>query len=118
MADEKIYELENRGDIAIIITAVNSITHDDNAELKKAFTNLLAAGSKNIVLDLTKTFYVSSIALASLVFMQKTLKEAGGNFVICGVNERVKEILEMTNLDKILDIVNDQQAAVSKLANK
>ncbi len=116
--EDVIYKLENKDGIAIITLVVDSLARDDNIQLKKAFTTLLDQGSKNVILDLSKTFYVSSIVLASLVFMQKSAKEAGGNLVICGVSDKVKEILEMTNLDKILDIVADKQEAINKLVNK
>ena len=95
--------------LVIMTLIISSITHDDSIQLKKAFASLLEEGSKNIILDLSNTFYVSSIVLASLVFMQKSAKEAGGNLVICGVNDRVREVLEMANLDKVLDIVTDRQ---------
>ncbi len=38
--------------------------------------------------------------------------------MICGVKDRVKEVLAITNLDKIFDILDDRQKAVSELNKK
>jgi anti-anti-sigma regulatory factor len=50
--------------------------------------------------------------------MLKRAKEAGGNLIFCGINEKVKEVLAMTNLDKVFDIAGDRQEAIKRLTKK
>lgn len=115
---EAIYQVEEQEGITIMTLTLNTLTHEDNRELMQAFDALLNAGNKKIILDLLNTKYISSLILASLVFMQKRAKDTGGNLLICNVQNQVKEIIEVTNLDKIFDIMTDRQAAIDKLAGK
>ena len=111
-----MYKVEKQGDIAIMLLTLGSLTHADNDELMKGFDTLLNEGNKKIILDLSETAYISSLILASLVYMQKRAKDAGGNLIICNVKNRVQEIISMTNLDKIFDIVSDRQKALDHLS--
>jgi len=113
-----IYHVEKQEGFAIMTLMLDTILLDDNEQLKEAFTALLDEGNKNIILDLSKTTYISSIVLASFVFMLKRAKEAGGNLILCSINDKVKEVLAMTNLDKVFDITTDRQEAINQLTKK
>jgi len=112
MAGE-IYEIEKIGQLVVFRLKLENITMLQNEELKKAFTVLLDGGTRNIILDLKGITFVSSIVLASLVYMLKRAKEVGGNLVLCGITTNVKMVLATTNLDKIFDIYADRDEAVS-----
>ena len=115
---ENLYEMEKQGDITIINLVIKAVLVDDNEPLKKAFAELVAAGSKNIAVDLSKTDYVSSLVLASFVFMLKSVKDAGGNLVFCCLNNKIKELFAMTNLDKIFDVTATREEAIGRLSKK
>ena len=117
MGDE-IFKVEKEGGISILTLTLDNITMYQNEELKKAFGTLLNKGRKKIIFDLSKTYYISSIVIASLVFMVKRAKEAGGNLVICSVRDKVKETLSITNLDKVFDIFGDKQKAIDYFGGK
>jgi anti-sigma B factor antagonist len=116
--DNAVCSVEKKDGIVIITLILDNILWNDNEQLKKTFTTLLDEGSKNIILDLSKTTYISSVVLASFVFMLKRAKEAGGNVVFCGIHKKVNEVLNMTNLDKIFDIAADRQEAIKQLTKK
>ncbi len=116
--EELIYKVDMKEGVAIMTLVFDNITMHQNEELKKAFSTLLNRGNKNIVLDLSKITYISSVVIASLVFMIKRAKEAGGDLVICGVKGKVKEVLEMTNLDKVFSIFDDRQKALDRFVKK
>ena len=112
MEDELIYKIDREGEVVILTLILDNITMLDNQRLQEAFTKLLDEGNKNIVLDLSHTNFISSIVLASLVFMLKRSKEAGGNLIMCSIREGVSRVLELTNLDKIFDIFANREEAV------
>jgi anti-sigma B factor antagonist len=115
---EELYKIEKQDGIAIMNLIIANILTDDNDSLKNGFSSLLDEGYKNIILDLSKTEYISSLVLASFVFMLKKVKESGGNIIFCCINKKIKEILTITNLDKIFDIANDRQEAIKRLSKK
>jgi len=112
------YKIEKQDNLVIMLLTLDSVLWDDNKLLTEAFTKLLDEGNKNIILDLANTTYISSVVLASFVYMLKRAKESGGNMVFCNVNKKVKEILTMTNLDKVFDIAENRQEAIKQLPKK
>jgi anti-sigma B factor antagonist len=68
---------------------------------------------RRIVLDFEKVQYLSSQAIGILLGMQKRLAAAkGGELVLCGVGNRLLELLRITRLDKVLTIKPSQKEAV------
>jgi len=108
-----VYDIEKIGELVVFRLKLENITMLQNEELKKAFTGLLDGGTKNIILDLQGITFVSSIVLASLVYMLKRAKEVGGNLVLCGLTNNVKMVMATTNLDKVFDIYGGREEAVS-----
>ena len=113
--DDQVYKLERQDGAVIMQLVLDSILWDDNEKLKAVFGGLLREGAKNIILDLSKTGYVSSVVLSSFVYMFKTAKDAGGTMILCGANPKVKELLRMTDLDKVLEIAVDKEEALKRL---
>ncbi len=116
--NDQIFKLDIEEEVTVLTLTLDNITMYQNEELKKAFADLLEKGEKNIILDLSRTNYISSIVIASLVFMVKRVKEAGGNLVMCSVKGNVKEVLAMTNLDKVFDIFEDRKKAAAQFKKK
>lgn len=110
-----VYKIEKKGDVAVMLLSINNLHHEDNEEIKKAFDELLQKGEKKLILDFAGTFYVSSIILASLVYMQQQAKSSGGNLILCNVGQRIMEILTMTNLDKVFTITKTCDEAITAL---
>lgn len=112
---ESIYKIEKQEDVTIMTFKISNVIHDYNEEVKKAFSELFDKGEKKIIFDLFEIFYVSSVILASLVYMQKKAKESGGDLIFCNVQDRVRDIINMTCLDKVFDIVATREEALAKL---
>jgi anti-anti-sigma factor len=115
---EELYKIEKHGSAVIMGLAVTTVLMDDNDILKDGFISLLDEGNKNIVVDLAKTEYISSLVLASFVFMFKKAKDAGGNLVFCNINNKIMEILKATSLDKVFELAKDRDDAIARLSGK
>lgn len=72
--------------------------------LKSEFVMVNAGGGKNIVFDLTKTRYCDSSGLSAILVGNRLCKNAGGSFIICGVQDTVKKLITISQLDSILNI--------------
>ena len=112
-----IYKLEKvKGGVTVITLTLDHILHEEHGELMKSFDQLLNEGHKKIVLDLSMTSYISSLILASFVYMQKKAIELGGKLIFCQIKNRVEEILKVTNLDKVFEIVATKEEALKKFS--
>ena len=67
------------------------------------------------VVDLSMVNFVDSTALATLVKGMKRSREFGGDFVLCGLDQAVRVIFELTRLDKAFQIFNSRSEAVHAL---
>ena len=110
-----IYRVEKDQDLVVLTLMLDNVLMDENEELQETFAVFIDEGAKKIVLDFSETSFISSIVLASMVFMLKRAKEAGGNLVLSGVKDKVAEVLKITNLDKIFEIFEDNKQAIDYL---
>jgi anti-anti-sigma factor len=61
-------------------------------------------GTKHVTLDLANVEYVTSTVLGHLVALNKRLQSAGGRLTLDNVRPAVRDILQVTLLDQVLDI--------------
>ena len=61
-------------------------------------------GEKNIIMDLSSTRYCDSSGLSAILVGNRISKEAGGTFVLCGLQPSVLKLIEISQLDSILNI--------------
>ena len=108
------FQLEAVGDISVLTLALDNFLHEENEKLMASIDGLLNEGHKKIILDLSSTAYVSSLILASLVYIQKKAKETGGDLVFCEVKNRVLDVIKMTNLDKVFTIAPTRPEALNR----
>jgi anti-sigma B factor antagonist len=67
---------------------------------------VLAAGvgAGRLLLDLGGVHFLTSTGLAMLVAVHNKLRAAGGRLTLCGVEAEVQEMLEVTQLIRVLDV--------------
>lgn len=70
--------------------------------LRDLFTELVAAGTPRIVVDMGETTFLDSSGLGALVAGLKTARQAGGDLRIARPTEAVTVVLSLTNMDKVL----------------
>jgi anti-sigma B factor antagonist len=81
--------------------------------LRAKCSQLMAEGTKNIVLELSKVDFIDSTGLGALVICATSLRKAGGNVKLVNLNRRNVELLVMTKLATVFEIFNDEQDAIS-----
>jgi len=86
---------------------------DENAELKKLLQPYLDDPSlSGIILDLKNVGFIDSSGVGLIVGIYKTLQRADKHFVLMSLSDRHREILNITQLDKILTIAEDRKDAL------
>ncbi len=83
------------------------------AEPIRSWLEQTVSGSPaNVVVDLTGVNFIDSTALAILVQGIKRARERNGDIRLCGLQQPVRMVLELTRLDKVFEIFSDQEQAV------
>ena len=75
----------------------------------------LIGGEKNIVADMTRLEYISSMGLGTLLAVAKKLQPHGGKLAICGLTGMVKEVFRLSGFDKLIPGFENADAAFQKL---
>jgi anti-sigma B factor antagonist len=71
-------------------------------KLREIVSEVVAAGSSRIVVNLEETVFMDSSGLGALIGCLKAARQAGGDLRISGVQPQVKMVLELTNMDRVL----------------
>ena len=69
-----------------------------------------------VVVNLEKVTFVDSTALAALVQGMKRTREHTGDLKLCGLQQPVRIIFELTRLDKAFEIFSDADQAARSFA--
>jgi anti-anti-sigma factor len=91
------------------IENLNSVV---SSELKSEFLVVNKEGNKNIILDLSKAKYADSSGLSAVLLANRLCRDAGGTFVLTGLNEHIKKLIEIAQLDRVLNITPTLSEAV------
>ena len=73
-------------------------------------------GQHQIVLDLDQVDFISSSGLRLLVNMLKRSHDVGGGFCLASVRPDIRRTLEISGLERILDIYRSVEEAVGSFA--
>ncbi|MBI4788497.1 MAG: STAS domain-containing protein [Chloroflexi bacterium] len=65
---------------------------------------IVAAGQRQIVVDLAGTRYISSNGLRTLLAAARAAKKQGGAVKLCCLSPRLVEIFEMAGFDRVFEI--------------
>jgi len=108
------FETKSAGDYSIV--AINEERLDAHAAVafKEHMAGEIDSGKKMLILDLTKTVFIDSSGLGAIV---STLKRIGsdGKLVIAGLNPKTRSVFELTRMDRVFDIHESLDAAMTSL---
>jgi anti-sigma B factor antagonist len=65
-------------------------------------------GRRKLVLDFSNVTYLSSISRNMLILLHKRLRELNGWLILCNLENPLREVFEITRLDTVLDIRQDE----------
>jgi anti-sigma B factor antagonist len=107
-------EIEVKEDVCILRLQGRFVT-GSNAEYERARAALEATGCRKVIIDCREASYLDSTGIGFVVQIYKRVKNSGGQFVLANMNRRVREVLELTTLDKIIPLFDEEQAALASL---
>ena len=91
------------GDIDLNVSP--AVTESLNAMIKKQ--------PKLIVIDLSRATYIDSAGIAVLILAMQQVEAYGGRFFLCGLQETLRSIFEISRLERIFRIFPDVDAALA-----
>jgi anti-sigma B factor antagonist len=103
---------EQSGAVSIVRVAETRLMYPILSDFSAAVTNLLSAGRREILIDLTPVTYVDSATIGCLMDLYRQVSGNGGHLKLSGVQKRVETMLTMTGAQNFIEIHADEPTAV------
>lgn len=85
----------------------------NSPELKSAMLQQFDAEKKNLVIDLKEVRFIDSSGLGVLVSGFKNASASNGSLKLCGMQQQVKSMFELTRLHRVFDIYATAEEALA-----
>ena len=97
-----------------VIIALNEEKLDTTIapELKSEFVTLQAEGFQHVILNMGQVKYSDSSGLSAVLVGNRLFGDSG-SFIICEIQDHVQKLIKVSMLDKVLNIVANEQQAVA-----
>lgn len=90
----------------LVVELEGKIYVDDASDLRERLLEQIKLGHKEFLVLMERVIYIDSSGLGVLVAIQKRALEQGGRGVmIRGLNGAVREIFELTRLNRVFEIL-------------
>jgi len=98
------FHIEKTDKYTVITLQAEKLDSNIAPALKSELVVLNTDGVKSIVIDLSQTRYCDSSGLSAILVANRLCKNSNGIFVLTGLQEPVKKLISISQLDTILHI--------------
>ena len=108
---------EQTGRVAIVRVGETRLMYPILGDFASAVSALIAAGQRDILIDLTPVTYVDSATIGCFMDLYRQVHNAGGHLKLSGVQKRVETMLTMTGAHKFLQLFADEPSAIQSFGS-
>lgn len=107
-------KLETRvADGATVIACSGRIVSGEEAAALREEIKKVLGSSKKIVLNLSGVNYIDSSGLGTLVGAYSSARSAGADIKLCGLGQRLRDVLQITKLVTVFEVYDSEAQAVA-----
>lgn len=104
------------GSVTIVDITGRIVLGEESASVRDVVADLLTSGHKQILLNLAAVEYIDSMGLGSLVGAFATAKKHEGELKLCNLPDKVADLMQMTKLYTVFDILSDEAVGVKSFS--
>ena len=98
--------------VTIVDISGRIVLGEESAALREMVCDLLSKGHKKILFNLGEVTYIDSSGLGHLVSAFTSVRKQGGELKLLNLTNKVHDVMQITKLYTVFDIMNDEAAAV------
>ena len=98
---------------AIVVSLTGDIDLHRTPEVHKALIEACKRKPERLVVNLQDVTYMDSSGIGTLVEVLRRVKGYSGSLSLCGLNERVYGVFEITKLDQFFSIHDSEDKALT-----
>lgn len=103
---------EQRFGAVTVLRPVGSLSLEEVTQFKSSLADVMVKSLGRVVVDASGISYVDSRGLEVLVEASDGLARSGRALRLCGVNELLREVLDLTELAERFELYEDANSAV------
>ncbi len=81
-------------------------------ELKEIVQEMIEQKKIHLLINLSNVTFIDSSGLGTLITCLKTIKNVGGQLKIAHLCQNVKNVFDMTRMDRVFEIFENDEAAI------
>ena len=105
------YIRKENNDVVFLTVNLVRATLKEADEFKNILMKDIAAGKKNIVVDLSSCEFIDSTFLGTLVISLKKVTAIGGDIKLVGFKPAVRSMFELTRISRVFETFNSADEA-------
>jgi anti-anti-sigma factor len=109
------FTIEDKGRYTLVTSNADKLDTSCAPELKSELVYLNKTGVRNVIMDLSRTRYCDSSGLSALLVANRLCKSVNGSLVVCGLQEPVQKLVQISQLESVLSITPSVNEAVDLL---
>ncbi len=107
-------EIKDVGDVTVARFTDRHLLDQKTVEVlgEQLFSLVDGTGRQKLLLDFSNVQDLSSLAIGMLVTLNKKVRAAGGKLVLCRMDPELRQVMALTQLDKLFVIRGDEHEAL------
>jgi anti-anti-sigma factor len=98
------FSIEKKDRYSVITPFVEKLDSRVSPELKSELVMINSTGDKNIIVDLVNCKYCDSSGLSAILIGSRLCRDSEGSFILANLQESVKKLVAISQLDTVLTI--------------
>lgn len=92
-----------------VIQLFGILDEPQGQQLRQMVSDLIKEGRRTILLDCADVEFIDSAGLGALTTVLTQIRSRGGYLALCGTNEQVKLLFELTNINKLFEVFSSPE---------
>ena len=107
-------DVERQGG-TLIAKATGRIDGVNASDFEQSLSSAIDDSDNAVIVDLADLSYISSAGLRAVLLTAKALSRRSAKFALCAPSKPIREVFEISGFDKIIDIHDSREAALSSV---
>jgi len=96
-----------------VLSCNGRLVFGEEATALRANLKRTLSSTKQIVLNLSAVAYIDSGGLGTLVGVYSSARSAGADIKLCGLGQRLRDVLQITKLVTVFEVYDTEQQAIA-----
>lgn len=100
----------------IILRLSGEVNLHEFRAVRQRLTEMLQGGTLRLIVNLSGVTSIDSSSIGTLFSIRETVSRSGGRFVVAGMSESVRTVMNLTNIYDLFETAHSESEALSAIA--